>query len=81
MGEISVPDSVSGAVPELYSSFAPLLQQNKSVTLPSLIWPNPAVGTALTRSSGTLPRLADAPLDDVLAVLRPLVDALAAPRG
>jgi raffinose/stachyose/melibiose transport system substrate-binding protein len=48
MGEISVPDSVTGNVPELYTSFAPLLQQKKSVTLPSLIWPNPAVGTALT---------------------------------
>ena len=48
MGEISVPDSVTGKVPDLYNSFSPLLQQNKSVTLPSLIWPNPAVGTALT---------------------------------
>lgn len=48
MGEVSVPDSVTGTLPDLYSSFSPLLQQNKSVTLPSLIWPNPAVGTALT---------------------------------
>jgi raffinose/stachyose/melibiose transport system substrate-binding protein len=47
-GEISVPDSVTGTVPDLYSAFAPLLQQKKTVTLPSLIWPNPAVGTALT---------------------------------
>ena len=47
-GEISVPDSVTGTVPELYSSFAPLLQQKKTVTLPSLIWPNPAVGQAVT---------------------------------
>jgi raffinose/stachyose/melibiose transport system substrate-binding protein len=47
-GEISVPDSVTGAVPELYSSFGPLLQQKKTVTLPSLIWPNAAVGTAIT---------------------------------
>jgi raffinose/stachyose/melibiose transport system substrate-binding protein len=47
-GEISVPDSVAGSVPDLYSSFGPLLQQKKTVTLPSLIWPNPAVGTALT---------------------------------
>jgi raffinose/stachyose/melibiose transport system substrate-binding protein len=47
-GEISVPDSVTGKVPDLYSSFGPLLQQKKTVTLPSLIWPNPAVGTAMT---------------------------------
>ena len=47
-GEISVPDSVTGTVPELYSSFGPLLQQKKTVTLPSLVWPNPAVGTAIT---------------------------------
>jgi raffinose/stachyose/melibiose transport system substrate-binding protein len=47
-GEISVPDSVNGTVPSLYSSFTTLLQQKKTVTLPSLIWPNPAVGTALT---------------------------------
>lgn len=47
-GEISVPDSVTGAVPDLYSAFRPLLQQKKVVTLPSLIWPNPAVGTAMT---------------------------------
>ena len=48
-GEISVPDSVMGTVPDLYSSFAPLLQQNKTVTLPSLIWPSPAVGRRLRR--------------------------------
>jgi raffinose/stachyose/melibiose transport system substrate-binding protein len=48
LGEISVPDSVTGAVPEQYTAFGPLLQQKKAVTLPSLIWPNPAVGTALT---------------------------------
>lgn len=47
-GEISVPDSVTGTVPDLYSSFGPLLQQKQTVTLPSLVWPNPAVGTALT---------------------------------
>ena len=47
-GEISVPDSVTGTVPELYSSFGPLLQQKKTVTLPSLVWPNPAVGQAVT---------------------------------
>lgn len=46
-GEISVPDSVTGTVPELYSAFGPLLQQKKTVTLPSLVWPNPAVGTAM----------------------------------
>jgi raffinose/stachyose/melibiose transport system substrate-binding protein len=48
LGEISVPDSVTGSVPDLYTAFSPLLQQKKTVTLPSLIWPNPAVGTALT---------------------------------
>jgi raffinose/stachyose/melibiose transport system substrate-binding protein len=47
-GEIAVPDSASGTLPALYSAFGPLLQQNKAVTLPSRIWPNPAVGTALT---------------------------------
>jgi raffinose/stachyose/melibiose transport system substrate-binding protein len=47
-GVISVPDSVTGKVPEMYSSFGPLLQQKKAVTLPSLVWPNPAVGTAIT---------------------------------
>jgi AcrR family transcriptional regulator len=35
-----------------------------------------ALGTTLTRSSGTLTALADASLDDVHAVLDPLVDAL-----
>jgi AcrR family transcriptional regulator len=35
-----------------------------------------SVGVALTRGGGTLPVLADAPLEDVLGVLRPLVDAL-----
>jgi AcrR family transcriptional regulator len=35
-----------------------------------------AIGVALTRASGTLPTLADAPLDEVLAVLGPLVAAL-----
>jgi Tetracyclin repressor-like, C-terminal domain len=35
-----------------------------------------AIGVSLTRASGTLPTLADAPLEAVLAVLRPLVDAL-----
>jgi AcrR family transcriptional regulator len=35
-----------------------------------------AVGVSLTRAGGTLPTLAEAPLEDVLAVLRPLVEAL-----
>jgi AcrR family transcriptional regulator len=35
-----------------------------------------AIGVSLTRAGGTLPTLADAPLDDVLTVLRPLVEAL-----
>ncbi|HEX8156891.1 MAG TPA: TetR family transcriptional regulator [Solirubrobacteraceae bacterium] len=35
-----------------------------------------ATGVALTRAGGTLPALADAPLEDVLAVLSPLVAAL-----
>jgi AcrR family transcriptional regulator len=35
-----------------------------------------AIGVALTRGGGTLPTLSEAPLDDLLAVLRPLVDAL-----
>jgi AcrR family transcriptional regulator len=35
-----------------------------------------AVGVSLTRASGTLPTLAQAPLDEVLAVLRALIDAL-----
>jgi AcrR family transcriptional regulator len=35
-----------------------------------------AIGVALTRAGGTLPTLAEAPLDDLLTVLRPLVDAL-----
>jgi AcrR family transcriptional regulator len=35
-----------------------------------------ATGVTLTRASGTLPALADAPLGDVLAVLHPLVAAL-----
>jgi len=47
-GEISVPDSVTGTLPPQYSAFASLLQANKGITLPSLVWPNPAVGTALT---------------------------------
>jgi AcrR family transcriptional regulator len=36
-----------------------------------------AVGIAATRSNGSLEKLAKAALDDVLAALRPLVDALA----
>jgi AcrR family transcriptional regulator len=36
-----------------------------------------AVGIAATRSNGSLPSLAKASLDDVVASLRPLVDALA----
>ena len=47
-GEISVPDSVTGTLPPQYSAFASLMQANKGVTLPSLVWPNPAVGTTLT---------------------------------
>jgi AcrR family transcriptional regulator len=35
-----------------------------------------AIGVSLTRAGRTLPTLADAPLDDVLTMLRPLVDAL-----
>jgi AcrR family transcriptional regulator len=35
-----------------------------------------AIGVSLTRTGGTLPTLAEAPLDDVLTVLRPLVEAL-----
>jgi AcrR family transcriptional regulator len=38
-----------------------------------------ALGLSLTRAGGTLPVLAGTPLDDVLAVLEPLIDALAAP--
>ena len=38
-----------------------------------------ALGLSLTRAGGTLPTLAQTPLDDVLAVLEPLIDALAAP--
>jgi len=39
-----------------------------------------AIGVSLTRGSGTLPTLAGTPLDEVLAVLEPAVDALQ-PRG
>jgi AcrR family transcriptional regulator len=35
-----------------------------------------AIGVSLTRAGGTLPTLAEAPLDDVLTVLRPLVETL-----
>jgi hypothetical protein len=38
-----------------------------------------AIGVSLTRASGTLPTLAEAPLDDVLAVLEPLAGALQQP--
>lgn len=38
-----------------------------------------ATGTALTRASGTLPTLAAASLDEVLAVLEPLVELLGSP--
>jgi AcrR family transcriptional regulator len=38
-----------------------------------------AIGVSLTRGSGTLPTLAAAPLEAVLAVLEPLVDALQDP--
>src|SRR5205085_243189 len=37
-----------------------------------------ATGVSLTRAGGTLPALAAAPLEDVLAVLAPLVEALPA---
>jgi AcrR family transcriptional regulator len=40
-----------------------------------------AIGVSLTRAGGTLPTLAEAPLEDVLTVLRPLVDALHEGRG
>jgi AcrR family transcriptional regulator len=39
------------------------------------------VGVALTRASGTLPTLADAPLEQVVALLTPLLDALQAREG
>jgi AcrR family transcriptional regulator len=39
-----------------------------------------AAGVALTRASGTLPALASASLEDVLDVLRPLVEGLEQPR-
>jgi hypothetical protein len=35
-----------------------------------------AIGVSLTRASGTLPTLAAAPLEDVLAALEPLAGAL-----
>jgi AcrR family transcriptional regulator len=35
------------------------------------------LGVAVTRANGSLPTLADAPRDDVLRVLAPLIDALA----
>jgi AcrR family transcriptional regulator len=38
-----------------------------------------AIGVSLTRASGTLPTLAAAPLEDVLAVLEPLAGALQQP--
>jgi len=37
-----------------------------------------ATGISLTRAGGTLPTLAEAPLEEILAVLAPLVDALQA---
>ena len=37
-----------------------------------------ATGVSLIRAGGTLPALADAPLEDVLAALAPLVEALRA---
>jgi AcrR family transcriptional regulator len=40
-----------------------------------------AIGVSLTRGGGTLPTLAEAPLEAVLAVLEPLVDALQARAG
>jgi AcrR family transcriptional regulator len=38
-----------------------------------------ALGLSLTRAGGTLPTLAETPLQDLLAVLEPLIDALQAP--
>ena len=38
-----------------------------------------ALGLSLTRAGGTLPTLAETPLEDLLAVLEPLIDALQAP--
>jgi Tetracyclin repressor-like, C-terminal domain len=40
-----------------------------------------ALGVSLTRAGGTLPTLAEAPLDEVLAVLEPLVERLQAPNA
>jgi AcrR family transcriptional regulator len=40
-----------------------------------------AVGVSLTRAGGTLPTLAETPLEELLAVMEPLVDALQAPRN
>lgn len=37
-----------------------------------------ALGVSLTRASGTLPALAETPLDELLAILAPLIDALQA---
>lgn len=34
------------------------------------------VGIGLTKAGGTLPHLADAPIEDVLAVLEPLIETL-----
>ncbi len=47
--EVSLPDAAVGKVPATYSAFGPYLKANKVVTLPTLIWPNAAVGTALTK--------------------------------
>jgi hypothetical protein len=38
-----------------------------------------ALGLSLTRAGGTLPALAEAPLDELLAVLEPLIERLQAP--
>jgi AcrR family transcriptional regulator len=40
-----------------------------------------ALGVSLTRAGGTLPTLADTPLEEVLAVLEPLVERLQAPKA
>lgn len=40
-----------------------------------------ALGLSLTRAGGTLPALAETPLDELLAVLEPLIERLQAPKA
>lgn len=40
-----------------------------------------ALGVSLTRAGGTLPVLAETPLEELLAVLEPLVERLQAPKA